>query len=461
MDAKLTSGSQNPLLVAPIPTTLIKMTLPMILAMIMLMTFGLVDTFFVGMLGTDQLAAISFTFPITFTLISLNIGISIGTSAVVGRSLGEGKLDQAKALATSALMLSTYIVMAFAALGYWQTDRIFAWLGASESLMPYIRGYMHTWFLASVFLALPMVGNAVLRGAGDTKTPSYIMAMGGAINAVLDPLLIFGIGPFPALGIQGAAIATLISWLCGCSYILYLLAKKRQLIESRPLSMQQFLITVRPILKIGLPAAGANMLTPLSNAVLTATVAGFGAEAVAAWGVGGRLESLACIVVLAMSMSLPPFISQNYGAGQFERVKGAYKIATAFVMGWQLIIAMLMWLLAPVIAGIFSTEPEVARLIRLFLAIVPLGYGLQGVIVLTNSSFNALHHPMHALGMSIIRLFICFLPLSIVGSIWFGLSGLFWGGVGANLCAAMVAAVWFTHRLQQTASSHAQLSAAK
>ncbi|MDF2179324.1 MATE family efflux transporter [Aliiglaciecola sp. CAU 1673] len=448
----MTQSSKPDLIHGPIAQTLRAMTVPMILGMVMLMTFGLVDTFFVSLLGTDQLAAISFTFPVTFTLISLNIGLGIGTSATIARFLGAGKSHLAKEYGTGALMLSFLLVGVLAVIGFFTIEPIFRLIGATETEMPYIRDYMQVWYLAGALLAMPMVGNSVLRASGDTKTPSIIMAFGGLINAVLDPLLIFGWGPFPALGIQGAAIATLIAWAVGCTYIIYLLAIKRGLILPRLLTLAELRMTSKDILKIGLPAAGANMLTPLATGVLTAIIAGYGSEAVAAWGVGGRLESIACIVVLALSMSLPPFISQNYGAGRLDRVKDGYLMCLRFVMLWQIGIFLLMWFASPLIAMAFAEEQKVAELIRLFLMVVPLGYGLQGVIILTNSSFNAMHKPMSALLLSILRLFVFLVPISYLGSQLYDLPGMFWAGVLANLLTACLAFMWFRRLLREEAA---------
>jgi len=424
------------------------MTIPMIVGMLMLMTFSIVDTFFVSMLGTKQLAAISFTFPVTFTVISLNIGLGIGTSAIIGKYIGSGNTQDAKVLATGALMLSALMVGIFAVIGIFSIDFIFSLMGADKTLMPFIQAYMVPWYLAGVFLAIPMVGNSVLRAFGDTKTPSIIMAVGGAINVVLDPILIFGWGPIPALGIQGAAIATAIAWAVCVVWILYLLAVKRQLIEPRILSLTEFIVAARGVLKIGLPAAGANMLTPIAGGVMTAIVANYGAEAVAAWGVGNRLESIASIIVLALSMSLPPFISQNYGANKLSRIKTAFDIAAKFVIIWQLVVFAVLAILSSYIAKVFAEEASVARDITLFLCIVPLGYGLQGIIILVNSSFNAMHKPMSALILSILRLFAFYVPIASLGSYLYGLEGLFWGCVIANVLTSVLAYTWFNQNLK-------------
>lgn len=424
----------------PIKPTLWRMTWPVIIGVLTLISFNVVDTFFIGMLGTDPLAAVSFTFPVTFTVISLAIGLGIGTSAVIARKRGSGREEHARFDGAVALIVAGLLVSALSVLGYLFLEPIFTALQAQPRLMPYIRDYMHVWLIGAALLVLPMVGNAVLRAAGDTRTPSIIMASGGLLNAIFDPILIFGWGPIPAYGIQGAALASLLSWTIGVVLVLWYLNYKQLLTLVAPIGAS-FAHSAKQILSIGIPAAGANMLTPLAMAVLTAIVAGYGAPAVAAFGVGTRLESLASVVILALSMSLPPLISQNFGAHAFDRVAAAYRLAVNSIIVIQLVMYVALVIFAPGIAAAFTDDPEVARIIRLFIYIMPLAYGLQGVIILTNSSFNALHRPMSALMLSIFRLFVMFVPLSYLGAVWFDLTGLFVGGVVANIVTAGVA--WY------------------
>ena len=432
-------NTTHDLLSGPIMPTLKKMTIQVMYGMVMLMSFNLADTFFIGLLGTEPLAAVSFTFPVTFTLVSLTIGLGIGTSAVIARFIGSGEGEQAKEAGTAAIYLSLLLVCLLAIAGYYSITPIFTLLGASEDLLPIIHEYMEIWLIGAVLLTLPMVGNSVLRASGDTKTPSFIMALGGVINAALDPVLIFGLGPIPAMGVQGAAIASVLGWGVGGIIIIRLLVFKRRLVLALPSGGESFSAHVKSVLKIGLPASGANMLTPIAMAFMTAIVAGYGNPAVAAFGVGSRIESLASMVVLALSMTLPPFISQNYGANHLSRIKQAYQGVLKFVLIWQLAVYLVLVLSAGLIAAAFGDDLEVQRLIVLFIYIMPLGYGLQGVIILSNSSFNALHKPLHALGLSVARLFVFFVPISYLCGHFWGIEGLFAGGVLANLITAAIA----------------------
>ena len=432
------TDNRNNLVEGSIRQSLIQMTLPMIVGMFMLFTFSLVDTWFISFLGTDSLTAISFTFPVTFTVTSLAIGLGIGAAAVVGKCLGSSAFDAAKQAATVINYLSFGLAAVRATFLWWFMEPIFGLMGADPALFSAISAYMNIWFPGSVLVVCIMSGNSVLRACGDTKTPSILMAAAGLLNAVLDPFLIFGLGPFPELGIAGAAWATVIAWSVGFVYLMYLLVIKRELVSASLPSIEALRQSGRDMLRIGIPAAGANMMTPLASGVMTAIAAGFGGNAVAAYGVGARLEPMATLLVLAMSSSLPPLISQNYGAGRLDRVREAYDLAIRFIGLWQLGIYLLLALTAPLLASVFSQDDEVTRAISLFLWILPLGYGLQGVIILTNSSLNALHKPASALYLSIARFFVFYVPLAWAGSLYFGLEGFFAGAVCGNLMMAAI-----------------------
>lgn len=437
MTQKAKNPSQN-LVEGSIKNALVRMTLPMIVGMIMLFTFSLVDTWFISFLGTEALTAISFTFPVTFTVMSLAIGLGIGASAVVAKSLGRSELDKAKEAATVINYISMALAIVVAGTLWFFMDQIFALMGASQQLMVPIREYMAVWFPGSVLVVCIMSGNSVLRACGNTKTPSILMATAGLLNAILDPLLIFGPGPFPELGIAGAAWATVIAWSIGFFYLVYLLVVKLEMVSPHIPSKEVFATSGRDMLRIGIPAAGANMMTPLAAGIMTRIAAGFGDTAVAAFGVGARIEPIATLLVLAMSSSLPPLISQNFGAGRMDRVEDAYRMATRFIMVWQLGVYVVLAAAASLIAGVFSQDPDVVAAIRLFVWIMPLGYGLQGIIILSNSSLNALHKPLSALYLSVARFFLFYVPLAYIGSLYFGLYGFFAGAVCGNFLMAMI-----------------------
>ena len=428
--------------------TLIKMTLPMMLGIVSLMLFNVADSYFVSQLGTAQLAALGFTFPVSFTVISLSIGLSVGTSATIAQLIGAGDTGKARQLTTDNLLLTSLLMVVIAVSAFMVIDPLFRLLGAGDELMPYIHSYMSVWFFGSIFYMLIMVSNSSLRATGDTKTPAVLMGCSSLLNMALDPLLIFGWGPFPGMGIQGAAIASLIAWSLTALVALVNLYWRKGLlvlrIESLHAAVQHWLV----VMKIGFPAALSNMMTPVAAGIMTAVVATHGPEAVAAFGVGSRLESLSLLVNLALSMTLPPFISQNFGRGQVKRVSGAYHIAVKFALLWQALIYLLLFIFAGGIGSLFSDQQEVIGLISLWILIVPLGFGFQAVTFLTASGFNAVHQPLIAMRISIIRLFLLYVPLGFTGNYIAGLSGMFIGFVIANVCTATMAFLWMRKHLR-------------
>jgi len=435
------------LLNGAIRPTLVRMTIPMMLGIVSLMLFNLADVYFVSQLGIEPLAALGFTFPVSFSIVSLAIGFGIGTSATLARLVGAGEQDEARVLATDNLVMTALVVVVISLLAQLLIEPIFRLMGAGESLLPLIDSYMSIWFTGAVFLVVNMVGNSAMRARGDTRTPAVLMALSSALNCILDPLLIFGAGPIPAMGIEGAAIASVIAWSLTTLAVLHVLYRRVQLLVLPTLQPARIVKHWLRVMKIGLPAALSNMMTPVAGAVITALIATHGPEAVAAFGVGNRLESISLLVCLACSMTLPPFISQNYGAGQIDRVIRAYRGMVRFALGWQLLVYLLLLLVADSLATVFSDDRKVQELIVLWLWLVPVGFGCQAVTFLTASAFNALHQPLRAMRISVMRLFVLYVPFGWAGSELADLQGMFAGLVLANVVIAIIAWYWMKRHL--------------
>lgn len=431
--------SSSDLLSTPVRSTLIRMTLPMMLGIVSLMLFNVADIYFVGQLGTTQMAALAFTFPVTFSIVSLAIGFGIGTSAILARLIGSGDHKEAAVLATDNLLMTLLVVLLVSVVAYAYMDVIFTLLGADAEQLLFIQEYMNIWWFGAAFMVTNMVANSSLRAQGDTKTPGIIMALSSLLNIILDPVLIFGWGPVPAMGIAGASLASVISWGCVFLVLIVLLYKKYQLIVLIKPDLGRIIRHWTRVMKIGFPAALSNILTPIAGGFLTAMVSSHGPEAVAAFGVGNRLESLSLLLCLALSMTLPPFVSQNLGAGQFQRVKVAYYGAVKFALVWQLCVFAALLLNRDAIVGVFTETDAVKVPLLMWLSIVPLGFGMQAVIFLSASTLNALHQPLRALRISLIRLFVFFIPLAWGANMLLGLQAMFIAFVIANTCAASVA----------------------
>ena len=296
------------LLSDPIPDALSRLAVPMVFGMIAILMFNLVDTFFISLLGTNALAAVSFTFPVTFGLNCITMGMSVGISTSIGRLLGSGDTKSAARLTTHGLLLAVILMVLGSTVGWLTIDPLFSLMGANADLLPIIHEYMTVWYIAIPLLVIPMTGNSAIRATGDAKSPAKIMIMAGLINGILDPLLIFGYGPFPELGVKGAAISSGISWAVALTASLYLLHRREKLLTMPVLLKLKS--DWQQILHIGAPAGLSNALNPLSSALLMSLLAAQGTASVAAFGAAIRIESILVIGMMALGSALMPFMAQ-------------------------------------------------------------------------------------------------------------------------------------------------------
>ena len=413
------------LIEGPVQKTLIRLTIPMVLGTLGMVIFNLSDTFFVGQLGTNQLAALSFTFPVVLVVSSLAMGLGIGASAVISRAIGEGNHYKVKRLTTDSLTLSLIFVGFFALFGLFTINPLFRLLGASGEVLAYISQYMTIWYLGVVFVVIPMVGNNAIRASGDTKTPGLIMVFASFVNIVLDPILIFGIGPFPRLEIAGAAIATVIARASTLILSFWFLAFKEKMITFNIPEFRTVVESWKQVLYIGLPTAATKIMIPLGAGVILSIVATYGSEAVAGFGVATRIEFFALAVVMALSSVLGPFIGQNWGAGKFGRIKSGIKFSYKFSLIWGLVIFIIFAIFGGTIGSLFSNNPNVISVTRLYLLIIPIGYGLYGILVMATSTLSVLKKPIHAAILTLTQTFLLYVPMAYIGSYFFGLWGVF------------------------------------
>jgi len=423
----------------PVGQQLIKLTIPMIFALFAIMGLGLVDSYFISFLGTAELAAIGFIVPVTTLINGIALGFGMAISSLTSRLIGANETEQAARLITDGFYLTSLIAIGVALLLYSTLTPLFTIIGANTSTLPAIQAYMHPWLFGAPLLMLSLVGSSTLRAIGDTKTSAKLAVVMTFSNMLLDPLLIFGAGPIPALGIQGAALATVIAVCLSCGFGVYQLAFKDQFIVWKLPQLSVFKNNCRQLFAIGIPSMLANLMIPIGATVLTAIVALQGTKAVAAFGVGSRIEAVSLAIIYALSSTLPMFIGQNLGANKPQRVHQAMRLSFKFTLLLQLAVWLLLWLLGKPIASQFSDDPEVQKNLLLFLSIVPLSYGLSGIVILINVSLNVLNKPRTALYINLIRLCFFYAPCAYLGAYYFGLIGLFSGIAIANTAAFLLA----------------------
>ncbi|MDP2402157.1 MAG: MATE family efflux transporter, partial [Actinomycetota bacterium] len=401
-----------------------------------------VDTFFIGQLGTEQLAAMGFTIAVVMAASSINMGLGVGTTAVVSKVIGRGDYDAARRLTMDAVFLGIAVSLVLVVAGLLTVDPLFRAMGATDRVLEYVKQYMVIWYIGLPLIVMPQIGNSGIRATGDTKTPAKIMIIAMLCNAVLDPLFMFGIGPFPELGIAGAAAATVTTYAIALALSARALAQRGLFsLERRPFS--DTLASWRTIMGIGVPAAVTQLIAPISTGVVTAVVAGYGVAAVAGFGVASRLEMFVFMFVMAMGAALVPFVGQNWGAGHKERVKAAVRVGVTYAMAWGVVAWLIALAFGAPIAAVFNSDPAVVRVVTGYLTIVFPSLTLLGALLVVSQSFNALHRPMRSMALSVLRMFVLYVPLAYAGSALFGLAGVWWAAFTANIIAGVVAIGWF------------------
>ncbi len=442
MKSSLTQGKVN--------TQLLHLTLPMVWGVFAVIGFNLVDTYFVGQLGTQELAAISFTFPVVMILGSVSMGLGIGASSVIARAIGEGDRHQVKQLTTHSLSLSLLVVVIFALVGLSTIDPLFSRLGANEQILPLIHEYMTPWYWGMMFLVVPMVGNSAIRAAGNTLIPSLTMTVAAVANGVLDPLFIFGIGNFDGLGLRGAAIATVLARAITLVVSIWFLHFRLNLLLWERPQWPNLLACWRNILAIGLPATATNMISPFSAAIITQLMASYGAEAVAGFGVASRLEAFALLGLLGLSASIGPFVGQNWGAKLYQRVRQSINISFRWSLAWGLSVALILALIAPSVVVLFNQNADVIAIASQYLRIVPVSYSASGIIFVSAATFNALGKPFPSMIINFTRMVLLYVPLAYLGSWIWGIQGIFGATLVANLAVGLGSYWWIRHDIMGT-----------
>lgn len=423
----------------PVGRTLLRLTVPMVAGIVGMVAFNLTDTFFVGRLGTMELAALSFAFPLVLVLMRFTMGLGIGASALISRAVGRGDTRAVRRLTTDSLSLALLAVVVFGAAGFLAMDPLFRALGADAEILTLVKTYMSIWLAGLLFIFFPMIGNNAIRANGDTKTPALIMLAAVCANIILDPLLIFGIGPFPRLGLAGAALATVLARAITFTLAFYIVHFRLRMLTFERVPFVEVLASWKRILYIGLPAAATRVIVPIGIGVLTGMIAASGPKAVAAFGVAIKIEFFAMAVIFALSTVLGPFTGQNWGAARTGRVKKGISLSNRFAFLWGIGMFALLAVFAGPIASIFSRDPEVVFAIVLYTRIVAAAYCMYGVFVISSLVLNVLHRPIRAALLAAGQTFALTIPMAWVGMRLAGMKGIF-TGVGVSYLLAGFAA---------------------
>lgn len=438
--------SKANLLEGPIAPTLFKLTIPMFFAMIGFALFNFFDTKFVGTLGINQLAALSYTVNTMLVMFALAFGLGTGVTATIAKAVGEKDEEKVKRLTTNSLILGLVLAIVLMSIGYPTIEILFKAFGASEEIMPYIKEYMKLWYLGVPLIMVPMLGNSAIRARGNMIIPAMIMWVSIGANIFLDYGLILGNLGMPRLEVFGASLATFISRFTTLIASLGFLHFKFRMISFKGFSFRSMIASWKEVLKVGLPAIIAQLIIPITVASIARIASEYEnkEQLVSALQTAGRVDFFAIAIIASLGGVLVPFIAQNFGAQQFDRIKEGLRLSRRFAIGWGVVMTILFIVIRHKIGPVFMADnPDEIFFgyISDWYWIVPYSFVFRMTFVVDTSLMNALQKPIFAGVLSFFQMIILYIPLAIVLGWHFGYKGIFYsylissilGGIASNL----------------------------
>lgn len=396
----------------------------------------LADIYFLSLLGdTAVTAAVGYAGSILFFTVSIGIGLMIAASALVARAVGAGDWAAARRLASHAMILSGLAAAVMAVMVWLLVPHALALLGAEGRTHALATSYLRIIVPSMPILIIGMVGAGLLRAVGDAKRGMYTTLIAGVVNAMLDPFLIFTLG----LGIEGAAIATVLGRLAMVGVALYAVIRIHDLAQRT--SVPRAFGDARPVFAIATPAILTNIATPIGNAYITAALAGFGDGAVAGWAIIGRIMPVAFAAIFALSGAVGPIIGQNAGALNKPRVRATLDNAFVFSAMCVGVAWTILALAHPYISATFNADPEAASLIRAFCLWQAPGFIFFGLLFVANAAFNNLGKPHYSTMFNWARATLGTVPFVWAGGALLGAEGVLAGNMAGALVFGVAAAV--------------------
>ena len=430
---------------APITKSLVVIAVPITLANILHLAYTLIDTFWVGRLGANAVAAVSMSFPILFLLLSFGMGMAMAGTILVAQYKGKGGVNNINYI--SAQMFSMIIVfsLVLSVLGYFVSEPILKAMGATPEILPDAVNYLQILFAGLIFSFLFFVFGSLMRGIGNVISPMIIMLGTVILNAFLDPAFIMGWGPIPALGVSGAAVVTIITQgLAGVIGLIILFGGKHG-IKLRPKNFSPDFQLIWKIIKLGFPSSIEQAVRAIGMSVMFYIVAKFGADIIAAYGIGTRILSFAIIPSVGLAMATSTIAGQNIGAGQVEKAEKVTWISSAICFGILTIFGVITFGFAKELAQFFMpNEPVAISQTVSLLKIIALSFGFTGVQMVISGTLKGAGETFASMILSMIMIFIL-VPLAYIFSSFTPLlqKGIWWAYPITYVLAAFVTMIWF------------------
>ncbi len=425
---------------------LVTLSVPLAVAMFVQTMYNIVDAAFVGRLGAEAIAALSFSFPLFFILVALTQGLGAGLNSTISRLLGAGRLEEAEKAAGNGLLLSLALAAVVLVLGLATVQPLFALFGAPPRVAGLGSQYMSIIYLGTAVMFPAFALNSIFSAQGDTRTPMKVQVVGLVLNAVLDPIFIYPLG----FGVRGAAIATDIS--LAVTLILYAVALRRRSVLR--LSRGAFRVSwplCGEILRVGGPAALMMVLLSIYVMFLNGFMIHFGTPTVAAFGLVTRLESFASLPIGALSVGLLTLVGMFYGAKRFDLLKRLSREGLRAGIVLTSAIGLVMFLVPSLFLKIFTTDKDIVRLGSAYLRVDVFTFPLMSTTMIISRVLQGLGMGTPGLVITLIRVFIVVVPLAYVFVYVFGLGYLWVAGamVVGGLISNLVGYLWMMRALRR------------
>lgn len=424
---------------------LFSMSTPPIISMMVQSLYNIVDSMFVARIGEDALTAVSLGFPLQFLLLAAALGVGIGTNSYISRKLGEGQVEKANEAASHAVLLSIGTYLLFVVLGIFCIEPFLKLFSDSPQIIQYGKDYLNVIVFVSIGLFLHIAIEKVLQATGKMIIPMMLQIFGAIINVILDPILIFGLFGFPAMGVKGAAIATVIGQCSAMTlaFLVMVFGKHEVKLKFRGLKIQFSII--KQIYVVGIPAMMMNALNSLVIMGLNSILSGFSNTAVSVYGIYFKLQTFVYMPVSGLIQGAMPIMGYNYGARNKERLLRVLKLSilTTFVI--MLAGTILFWVFPEQLLALFQASPEMVAIGRYTLRIISIGYlpAVLGFIFAT--FFQAMGKGVYSLLIFLIRQLIVALPLAFFLAPRLGLNGVWFAFPAAEILGAIVASILVYH----------------
>lgn len=397
----------------------------------------LIDMYFLSLLGEIELAsAIGYAGSILFFTTSVCIGLSIAIGAVVSRSIGAKNPKQAGSYLVNGYVVTIVLTSLLALLVWFTIPFLIDLLGAKGRTAELAIAYLRILIPTMPVLGIGMSSGAVLRAVGDARRSMMSTLAGGAVNAVFDPIFIFGLN----MGVEGAATASVFARFTILAVAFYPVWKHHRLLV--PFDMKKVSSDLKDIFTIALPAIITNVATPIGTAYVTSVMATFGDSAVAGMSITGRLTPVAFGIVFAVSGAVGPIIGQNFGAKLISRVRGTIRDSLLFVTLYVSAISVVLFLIPDWIGQIFQMNEEAQEIIDVFCQYVSITYILAGATFIGNASFNNLGKPNYSTIVNVGKATIGTIPFVYFGGQWFGAAGVILGQAAGSCVFGIISIFW-------------------